>query len=66
MLEELTHMFTAIDRLYIDISKQGIAAHEAGNRTRQHRLEAIAHHVFLARTAITLALNEALKPVKGE
>lgn len=66
MKEELTQMFTAIDRLYIDISKQGIAAHEAGNRARQHRLEAIAHHVYVARTAITLALNEALKPGEGE
>lgn len=66
MKDELTLLFTAIDRLYTDISKQGIAAHEAGNRARQHRLEAIAHHVYVARKEVTLALSEAFKPVEGE
>jgi len=65
MKEELTHMFTAIDRLYIDISKQGVAAHEAGDRLRKQRMETIAHHVYVARKEIILALSEALKPTEG-
>jgi hypothetical protein len=65
MKEKLTQVFITLDDLYIDISKQGIAAHEAGARLQQQRMETIAHHVYVARKAVTLALSEALKPTEG-
>jgi hypothetical protein len=64
-MNELTQLFVALDRLYIETSKQGIAAHEAGNKQRKHRLETIAHHVYEARKSIALALGEAVKPTEG-
>jgi hypothetical protein len=64
-LSQLQRMFTGLDDLYIDISKRGIAAHEAGNKVRQRQMEAIAHHVYEARREIVKALDEALRPTEG-
>lgn len=65
MKEELTQMFIALDDLYTNTAKQGVAAHEAGDRLRKQRMETVAHHVYVARKEIILALSEALKPTEG-
>ena len=64
-LSQLQKTFTELDGLYIDISKRGIAAHEAGNKVRQRQMEAIAHHVYEARRSVSTALYEALRPTEG-
>jgi hypothetical protein len=65
MKDELAQMFMTLDRLYMDVCKQGIAAHEAGNKLRQHRLELVAHYLYEARRSVSTALYEALRPTEG-